>query len=108
MVDGSPEYELDSILDSWPKKGKPQEIEYFVRWKGWNETFDLWVDWKSMEGAYDAVKQWHGNHPRKRAPLSKHLKQLEKEYKRIEELEKLEERKNELMEGRDKDESDEE
>jgi hypothetical protein len=101
LIEGTPEYELEEILDSRPNKKRPQEIEYLVHWKGWNESFDQWVEWRSMEGAFDAVQTWHRIHPRKRAPLPRHMKRLEQEYRRIEELEKLEERKNELLEGVD-------
>ena len=55
---GKPVYELERIVDV---RGAPEERFYRIRWAGWGEEDDSWVNWRQID-ALDAVDAfWDGS-----------------------------------------------
>ena len=77
FIKGEPEHEVEAILDSQPICQQNDEIEYLIKWKGYGDKFNSWVEWEGMVGSLDLVKEWHKEHFRKRKILPPHLKRLE-------------------------------
>ena len=48
ICDGSQEYEVEKILDSWLFRGK---LGYLVCWKGYGAADDLWIPERDISGA---------------------------------------------------------
>ena len=80
--DGSAEYEVEEILDSKidkrrldydprvrEEKGERQKkgcLRYLVKWMGYTEP--EWTDWPNLNGAAQAVKDFHQKNPGKPGP----------------------------------------
>ena len=43
LVNGAKEYEVEKILDSW-KFGRKQKLQYLVKWKGYPDLENQWVN----------------------------------------------------------------
>ena len=59
-VEGHPEFEVDSILRSRkrpgrPPRNKPHPIQYLVHWKGYTHEHDTWQNPEDLENAQDAI-----------------------------------------------------
>ena len=65
MVGDKLEYEVEKILDSRRRKrGKSNQMEYLIRWKGYTEEHDSWEPKKNLH-AKDLIKQFHIRYPMK-------------------------------------------
>ena len=47
LIDGEEEYEVEEILQS-RKFGKGGKVQYLVKWKGYPESENQWVDWDDL------------------------------------------------------------
>ncbi|KAF9059197.1 hypothetical protein BDP27DRAFT_1431657 [Rhodocollybia butyracea] len=71
------EHKVEIIADSRPIAEWPQEIEYLIKWTGYDAAFNSWVSWEGMVGSLDMLKQWHQEHPRKCQPTPAQVRRLE-------------------------------
>ncbi|GAW04611.1 reverse transcriptase-RNase H-integrase [Lentinula edodes] len=85
FIKGETEHFVEDILDSKPKKGQPEEVEYLVKWEGYNDEFNSWVGWEGMVGSIELLRSWHKHHPRKRQPSRLQWASLEREAREDEE-----------------------
>ena len=47
LIDGEEEYEVEDILQS-RKYGRGRKVQYLVKWKGYPESENQWVDWDDL------------------------------------------------------------
>ena len=47
LIDGEEEYEVEEILQS-RKFGRGRKVQYLVKWKGYLESENQWVDWDDL------------------------------------------------------------
>ena len=47
LIDGEEEYEVEEILQS-RKFGRGRKVQYLVKWKGYPESDNQWVDWDDL------------------------------------------------------------
>jgi hypothetical protein len=47
LIDGKEEYEVESILKS-RRYGRGHKVQYLVKWKGYANSENEWVDWTDM------------------------------------------------------------
>jgi hypothetical protein len=59
IVNGEPEYEVESILDS---KMKRNELWYLVDWKGYGPEERTWEPTKNLENAKEKIAAFHDRH----------------------------------------------
>ena len=52
QVDQDEEFEIEAIVDSRVSKGKQQ---YLIKWKGFSDFENQWLDEDSLENAQDAI-----------------------------------------------------
>jgi Chromo (CHRromatin Organisation MOdifier) domain len=65
-IDGEKEYEVAAILDSRKRRGN---VQYLVRWAGYGPEDDSWEPRHLLEGATEALAEFHESYPQKpRAP----------------------------------------
>ncbi|GAA6018098.1 hypothetical protein JCM10207_006080 [Rhodosporidiobolus poonsookiae] len=62
IVDGQPELEVDTILDSRTYYGK---LQYLVRWRGFAPTHDSWESADNLANAAELVENFHRLYPKK-------------------------------------------
>jgi hypothetical protein len=53
-----PEYEVEKILEHRMRKGQK---EYFVKWKGWPESYNQWEPEEHLEGAPEVLREYHAS-----------------------------------------------
>jgi hypothetical protein len=63
LVDGEEEYSVEKILDSW-KFGRRQCLQYLVKWEGYPDSDNMWVD-KDDVFADDKVWEFKASNPAK-------------------------------------------
>jgi hypothetical protein len=56
LINGEEEYEVESILRSW-KYGRGCKIQYLVKWKGYPDSDNEWVNWDDMH-ADEALEEF--------------------------------------------------
>ena len=61
LIDGEEEYEVEEILQSW-KFGKGRKVQYLVKWKGYPESENQWVDWDDLH-ADEVIADFKKKHP---------------------------------------------
>ena len=47
LIDGEEEYKVEEILQS-RKFGRGRKVQYLVKWKGYPESDNQWVDWDNL------------------------------------------------------------
>ena len=67
QVDGFPEFEVHSILDSRFKRSK---LEYLVDWIGYDASDRTWEPAENLTNAKDAVATFHIQFPSRPRPVS--------------------------------------
>jgi hypothetical protein len=61
LIDGEEEYSVKKILDSW-QFGRRQQLQYLVKWEGYPESDNMWVD-KDDVFAEDKVREFKASNP---------------------------------------------
>jgi hypothetical protein len=61
LVQGTEEYEVEAILDS-RRHGRGHKVQYLVKWKGYPDSDNEWVDWKDMH-ADEALEEFRQRNP---------------------------------------------
>src|SRR6266436_751726 len=59
-VEGTPEYEVEEVMDSRLKRGK---LEYLVKWSGYTDDYNTWEPEANLDNATDAISDFHKHHP---------------------------------------------
>ena len=59
-VDGEDQWEIDAILDS---RIHYRKLQYKVRWLGFNDTEDRWLDASDLDNAKELVAEFHAKYP---------------------------------------------
>ena len=67
QVDGFPEFEVHSILDS---RFKRRKLEYLVGWIGYNASDRTWEPVANLTNAQDAIATFHTRLPSRPRPVS--------------------------------------
>ena len=47
LIDGEEEYEIEEVLQS-RRQGRGRKIQYLVKWKGYPDSENQWVDWDDL------------------------------------------------------------
>lgn len=71
VVDGAEEYEVEAVLNSRFRpgtRGPHRPVEYFVKWRGYDEGVDAWQPAENLDHASDAVIDFHNRNPKKPRP----------------------------------------
>lgn len=63
LIDGEPEWEVESILDKKIMYGKPY---YLVKWMGYDHCEDSWIRRDALYHALDLVRSYDRAHARRR------------------------------------------
>jgi hypothetical protein len=61
LVQGTEEYEVEKILDS-RQHGRGHKIQYLVKWKGYPDSDNEWVNWNDMH-ADKALEEFRQHNP---------------------------------------------
>ena len=61
LIDGEEEYKVERILDS-QHYGRYQKVQYLVKWKGYPESNNQWVNWDNMF-ADEALQEYRQQYP---------------------------------------------
>ena len=59
-VEGTPEYEVDKVLDSQLKRGK---LEYLVKWSGYMDGYNSWEPESNLNNSKEAINDFHKTNP---------------------------------------------
>ena len=59
-VEGTPEYEVEEILDSRLKRGK---LEYLVKWSGYMDNYNTWEPKLNLGNSKEAINDFHKTNP---------------------------------------------
>ena len=64
IIEGEEEWEVEKILDSKIiKKGRKRCLEYFVKWKGYDEGSNSWEPEENLENSPEAVEEFYEDNP---------------------------------------------
>ena len=61
LIDGEEEYEVEEILQS-RKYGRQCKVQYLIKWKGYLDSENQWVDWDDMH-ADEALAEFKKKNP---------------------------------------------
>ena len=61
LIDGEEEYEIEEILQS-RKFGRGHKVQYLVKWKGYPDSENQWVDWDDLH-AEEALADFKQKNP---------------------------------------------
>ena len=59
-VEGTPEYEVEEVLDSQLKRGK---LEYLVKWSDYTNDHNTWEPESNLENSKEAINNFHKTNP---------------------------------------------
>ena len=59
-VEGTPEYEVEEILDSRLKRGK---LEYLVKWSGYMDDYNTWKPESNLGNSKEVINNFHKSNP---------------------------------------------
>ena len=59
-VEGTPEYEVEEVLDSRLKQGK---LEYLVKWSGYTDDHNTWEPESNLENLKESINDFHKSNP---------------------------------------------
>ena len=61
LIDGEEEYEIEEVLQS-RRHGRGRKIQYFVKWQGYPDSENQWVDWDDLH-ADEALADFKRRNP---------------------------------------------
>src|SRR6202790_4614841 len=61
LIDGEEEYEVERIIES-RRFGRNRKVQYLVKWKGYPDSENQWVNWDDME-APDLLADFKNRNP---------------------------------------------
>jgi hypothetical protein len=61
LIDGEEEYEVNSIIKS-RRYGRGRKVQYLVKWKGYADSDNEWVDWDNMH-TDEALEEFRRRQP---------------------------------------------
>ena len=61
LIDGEEEYEIEEVLQS-RKHGRGHKVQYLVKWKGYPNSENQWVDWDDLH-AEEALADFRRKNP---------------------------------------------
>ena len=67
LEDETPEYEVESIVDSRIYRGK---LQYKVKWLGYSHSHDSWEPLSHVEHAQELIEEFHDTYPLKPRPAA--------------------------------------
>ena len=59
-VEGTPEYEVEQVLDSQLKRGK---LEYLVKWSGYTDDHNTWEPESNLLNLKEMINEFHKLNP---------------------------------------------
>ena len=59
-VEGTPEYEVEQVLDSRLKRGK---LEYLVKWSGYTDDHNTWEPESNLLNSKETINEFHKSNP---------------------------------------------
>ena len=59
-VEGTPEYEVEEVIDSRLKRGK---LEYLVKWSGYTDDYNTWEPESNLDNSKEAINDFHKSNP---------------------------------------------
>ena len=59
-VEGTPEYEVEEVLNSWLKRGK---LEYLVKWFGYTDDHNTWEPESNLGNSKEVINNFHKSNP---------------------------------------------
>jgi hypothetical protein len=62
LVEGVEEYEVERVLDS-RQYGHGHKLQYLIKWKGYPDSDNQWVNWDDAEGAEEAIREFKHSNP---------------------------------------------
>ena len=75
---GEEQYEVEQVLDEHTH-GRWKKKQYLVKWKGYPDSDNQWLDAKDMENAQELIAEFHNSH----SDLGSHIKRA---FKRVSSL----------------------
>ena len=69
LVGGEEQYEVEQVLDE-RNYGRWKKKQYLVKWKGYPDSDNQWLDAKDMHNAQELIAEFHNSH----SDLSSHIK----------------------------------
>ena len=57
LINGEEEYEVERVVSS-RRHGRGGHIQYLVKWKGYLDVENQWVDWCDMDHAREAIAEF--------------------------------------------------
>ena len=63
------QYKVEQVLDE-RNHGRWKKKQYLVKWKGYPDSDNQWLDAKDMDNAQELIAEFHNSHPK----LSSHIK----------------------------------
>jgi hypothetical protein len=62
LVGSVEEYEVKKVLDSH-RYGRGRKLQYLIKWEGYLDSDNQWVNWDDTEGAEDAIREFKKQNP---------------------------------------------
>ena len=59
-VEGTPEYEVEEVLNFQLKQGK---LEYLVKWSGYTDDYNTWEPAFNLDNSKEAINNFHKSNP---------------------------------------------
>ena len=59
-VEGTPEYEVEEVIDSRLKRGK---LEYLVKWFGYTDDHNTWEPESNLGNSKEVINNFHKSNP---------------------------------------------
>ena len=79
LVGGEEQYEVEQVLDE-RNYGRWKKKQYLVKWKGYPDSDNQWLDAKDMDNAQELIAEFHNSHPDLNSHIKKALERVSNHY----------------------------
>ena len=73
------QYEVEQVLDE-RNHGRWKKKQYLVKWKGYPDLDNQWLDAKDMDNAQELIAEFHNSHPNLNSHIKKALGRVSNHY----------------------------